>query len=117
MKHYHAKFIGRTKGAIGIFYPIEALTKGVDEEAARLALFDDYEHIQQLKLVELLPSQQNTRAMERRIRKAVRAMGYRGDLVFEHGHWWLMLPDGSAFDVVDASGGNSVDGFGLERVS
>jgi hypothetical protein len=65
----------------------------------------------------LLPSQQNTRAMERRIRRAVNAMGYRGALVFEHGHWWLTLPNGEQFDVVDATGGKSVDGFDLERVS
>ena len=64
-----------------------------------------------------LASQQNTRAMEKRIRRVVRELGYRGDLVFEHGHWWLTLPDGSIFDVVDQQGGNAIDGFALERVS
>lgn len=64
-----------------------------------------------------LPSERNTPTMERRIRKAVKALGYRGDLVFEHGHWWLTLPDGSIFDVVDQIGGKAVDGFALERVS
>ena len=64
-----------------------------------------------------LPSERQTDAVYRRIRAACRALGYRGDLVFEHGHWWLLLPDGSAFDVVDASGPGSVDGFALERVS
>jgi len=64
-----------------------------------------------------LPTERNTRSTERRIRKAVRELGYRGELVYEHGHWWLTLPDGSIFDVVDASGENSVDGFALERVS
>jgi hypothetical protein len=59
--------------------------------------------------------------MEGRIRRACNALGYRGDLVFEHGHWWLLLDDGSMFDVVDASSqlpnANVVDGFALERVS
>lgn len=64
-----------------------------------------------------LPSTINNRTIERRIRRAIRALGYRGDLVYEHGHWWLTLNDGSIFDVVDAEGGNSVDGFALERVS
>lgn len=64
-----------------------------------------------------LPSEQNNRATERRIMAAVRALGYRGDLVFEHGHWWLMLRDGSIFDVVDADGPGSVNGFSVERVS
>lgn len=64
-----------------------------------------------------LPSTQNTRSMERRIRRVCRELGYRGDLVFEHGHWWLTLPDGSIFDVVDVQGGTAIDGFELERVS
>lgn len=64
-----------------------------------------------------LPSTQNTRAIERRIRRACRAWGYRGDLVYEHGHWWLTLPDGAIFDVVDAEGAGAIDGFALERVS
>lgn len=64
-----------------------------------------------------LQSGQNTRAMERKIRRAARELGYRGDPVFEHGHWWLTLPDGSIFDVVDAEGPGSFDGFALERVS
>lgn len=64
-----------------------------------------------------LPSTINSRATERRIRRVVRELGYRGDLVYEHGHWWLILFDGSVFDVVDASGPGSHDGFSLERVS
>jgi hypothetical protein len=65
----------------------------------------------------VLPTEQNIQAIERRIRRAINALGYRGDLVYEHGHWWLMLPDGGIFDVVDAEGPNTIDGFGLERVS
>ena len=64
-----------------------------------------------------LQSEQQTRTVERRIRRVVREFGYRGTLVFEHGHWWLMLPDGSIFDVVDAEGPGSYDGFALERVA
>ena len=65
----------------------------------------------------LLPSQQNTRLIERKIAAAARVKGYRGfDLEFEHGHWWLILKTGEAFDVVDAEGGNSVNGFDFESV-
>lgn len=64
-----------------------------------------------------LPSTQNTRAIERRIRRVCSDLGYRGELVYEHGHWWLTLRDGSIFDVVDAQGGDAIDGFALERVS
>lgn len=64
-----------------------------------------------------LPSTQNTRTIERRIRRACNQLGYRGALVYEHGHWWLTLGDGSIFDVVDADGHGSIDGFALERVS
>jgi hypothetical protein len=64
-----------------------------------------------------LKSTRNNPTTEREIRKAVRSLGYRGDLVFEHGHWWLMLPDGSIYDVVDAEGPGSAYGFALEKVS
>jgi len=52
MPTFTAKFIGREKGAIGIFYPIEATVTvaQASETAARLALYDQYEHIQQLTL-------------------------------------------------------------------
>ena len=64
-----------------------------------------------------LPSERQSTRTERRIRQAARALGYRGDVVFEHGHYWLMLPDGSIFDVVDAEGPNAINGFAFERVS
>mgnify|MGYP001565884350 CR=1 FL=1 len=47
-----------------------------------------------------LPTEQNTTRREREIRRLVRELGDRGDLVFEHGHWWLTFRDGSIFDVV-----------------
>lgn len=46
-----------------------------------------------------------------------RALGYRGfDTVFEHGHWWIVLKTGEAFDAVDSQGPGSVDGFAFESV-
>ena len=64
-----------------------------------------------------LPSTVNTRTIERRIRAAARARGYRGfDLVFEHGHWWMLLKTGEAFDCVDTQRDRAVDGFDFESV-
>lgn len=58
-----------------------------------------------------LPSEVNTPTQERKIRRALSALGNRGGtLEYEHGHWWLVQRDGSIFDVVDT-------GFDLERVS
>ena len=50
MKVYRASFRGRTKNAIGIFYPIETTVKGFSEVDARQNLYSDFEHIQSLKL-------------------------------------------------------------------
>jgi hypothetical protein len=47
---YKATFTGRKVGAIGVFYPITAYLNGTDEESARLALYDNYEHISRLQL-------------------------------------------------------------------
>ena len=52
MKTYTAKFTGRKVGAIGIFYPITTTVQAENEEAARLKLYDKYEHIMGLKLTE-----------------------------------------------------------------
>lgn len=38
-------FYGRNKNAIGIFYEINAQRKGVNFHAARLALYNEFEHI------------------------------------------------------------------------
>lgn len=43
-------FIGRLKGAIGIFYKITDTVQATDEKAAILALYDKYEHIHQPKV-------------------------------------------------------------------
>lgn len=47
---YRAEFYGRKAGAIGIFYWITTEVEGDDPDAARLALYDRYEHISKLRL-------------------------------------------------------------------
>lgn len=38
--------------------------------------------------------------------------------VFEHGHWWINCGScGAQWSVVDATGGDSVGGYGFEEVS
>lgn len=51
MKKYKFSFIGRQVGAIGIFYKITATVEAENIEAAKLRLYDKYDHIQQLKQV------------------------------------------------------------------
>ena len=68
-----------------------------------------------------LPSTQNTKAVERRIRGAFRAAFRKRNFetFFEHGHWWVRLPgrdEDEVYDVVDAGGYGSTGGFGFERV-
>jgi hypothetical protein len=37
---------------------------------------------------------------------------------FEHGQWWITdLDSGAQWSVVDAEGGNSIDGFDFEQVT
>ena len=39
------------------------------------------------------------------------------DVYFEHGQWWLFeISSDRTFSVVDAEGGNSVNGFDFEEV-
>lgn len=68
-----------------------------------------------------LPSTQNTKAVERRIRGAFRAAFRKRkfETFFEHGHWWVRLPgrdEDEVYDVVDAGGYGSTGGFGFERI-
>lgn len=37
--------------------------------------------------------------------------------VFEHGQWWITSDMGRQWSVVDATGGDSIDGFSFELVS
>lgn len=53
IKTYNAKFHGRTKNAIGIFYSITDTVTGTDEADACINLYDKYEHISQLVLTAL----------------------------------------------------------------
>jgi hypothetical protein len=52
MKTYQAKFTGREVGAIGIFYKITATVEAENAEAARLKLYEKYEHLMDLTLTE-----------------------------------------------------------------
>lgn len=52
MKTYRAVFQGRAKGALGIFYPMSTEVTAENEEAARLRLYDRFEHISSLRLTE-----------------------------------------------------------------
>lgn len=45
MKTFLVRFYGRTIGAIGITYLIQVVIDADDCQAARLALYDLYEHI------------------------------------------------------------------------
>ena len=50
MTTYNATFTGRTRGAIGKFYPIRTTVSGENKEKARHNLYDRYEHISNLTL-------------------------------------------------------------------
>lgn len=52
MQTYSATFIARRVGAgdTGIFYQIQTLVEGKDENEARLNLYSRFEHISELKL-------------------------------------------------------------------
>ena len=52
MKKYRALFNGRLVGAIGICDYFDVVVEGENEEQARLNLYDKYEHILGLSLVE-----------------------------------------------------------------
>lgn len=42
---FSIEFNGRLAGALGVTYPIKATVEAIDEEGARLALYERYEHI------------------------------------------------------------------------
>jgi len=52
MKKYKLSFTGRQAGAIGIFYPIRETYKAKSIHEAISLLYEDYEHIQNLKVKE-----------------------------------------------------------------
>lgn len=69
----------------------------------------------------MLTTETNTLAMKQRVRLAFRySRHYRGRFwaFFEHGQWWVEdRRSGSQWSVVDAVGGDSIDGFDFELVS
>lgn len=52
-KAYHAVFTGREVGAIGKFHKIDTVVGGENPKAARLNLYERFEHISGLKLEEV----------------------------------------------------------------
>lgn len=82
---------------------------------------------------ETLLSTIDSPAIDKRIQAAAKAYfpkAERIDTFFEHGHWWARVEMGSdranelafgredapTFDVVDAEGGRSIDGFDFEAL-
>lgn len=53
MKTYSARFTGRKVGVIGVFHEIETQVFAPDDKAARLALYDHFEHVTGLMLKEI----------------------------------------------------------------
>lgn len=53
MKIYKITFSGRKLGAIGLSCQYTAIRKGETPGAARLALYDEYEHIHGAHIVEI----------------------------------------------------------------
>lgn len=66
-------------------------------------------------------TERNTMAMAKRILKAASKHFHKrltlGALFFEHGQWWVSLPNGAQYSVVDAEGYNIIDGFDFEQVT
>lgn len=53
LKRWQACFVGRRVGAIGVRYEIDAIVEAVDKEQAELKLYDRFEHISNLIIVEI----------------------------------------------------------------
>lgn len=51
MNTYTIRFIGRKIHAIGEFYPCTATRTAENVDAAILALYDEYDHVQQPKII------------------------------------------------------------------
>jgi hypothetical protein len=49
MMKYRVSFIGRTLGAIGMFYPIVAEVEAASEDEAWLSLYDRYDSVMRPK--------------------------------------------------------------------
>lgn len=55
MKTYHAKFSGRKRNAIGLFYPVFVTIQAEDATEAKTKLYEAWEHISGLNLREVVP--------------------------------------------------------------
>jgi hypothetical protein len=72
-----------------------------------------------------LKTEINTEAMGERILDTFEVSDHAdrdGELTyqanFEHGHWWITcLETGGQWSVVDATGGDSIDGFDFELIT
>jgi len=67
---------------------------------------------------EMLPSCENCETMKKRILSAARKYFHKRAGItafFEHGHWWLRVGC-RTYDVVDAGGGDSINGFDFEEI-
>ncbi|HYZ41274.1 MAG TPA: hypothetical protein VE687_11715 [Stellaceae bacterium] len=68
-----------------------------------------------------LKTETNTPEMEKRILAAFAVSGKpqadEATADFEHGQWWITTPDGAQYSVVDAEGGQAIDGFDFELVT
>lgn len=64
---------------------------------------------------EKLITSQNTRASEKKVRSAAARTFGRGKAktIYEHGQWWVELPNGAQFSAVDIGYGD----VGFEQVS
>jgi len=73
----------------------------------------------------MLKTETDTPEMEQRVIDAFAASVHAKDpdeetycAVFEHGQWWITCDQtGAQWSVVDAVGGDSVDGFSFEQVT
>jgi len=53
MKKFKCSFTGRTKNAIGIFYPITIIVEAENKEKANLKIYDTHEHLHHLTITEI----------------------------------------------------------------
>ena len=74
----------------------------------------------------MLPSQVNTPQMRAKVETAARKYFHKRkglSVFFEHGHYWCRVQDETeeengerTYDVVDAEGGDAVNGFSFEEI-
>lgn len=104
----------------------DAYKSGVaDEEQLSLIVKDELDRTatteRRLARSNYLASTDDSPNVEWKVKEAAsQILGVPGEYIsttFEHGNWWVTLPNGAVYDVVDAEGGSSVNGFDLEMVT